>query len=81
MSEQRHYAPRTITLRLTAIKTFLAYASHEDITLIALSQTAKPLRAPASPRTPIEYLTNPKPGPCWPRTPAPPPSHAATGCC
>ena len=57
MSQQRHYAPRTITLRLTAIKTFLAYASHEDITLIALSQAAKALRAPASPRTPIEYLT------------------------
>jgi integrase/recombinase XerD len=60
MSEQRHYAPRTITLRLTAIKTFLAYCSHEDITLIALSQAAKALRAPASPRTPIEYLTGPE---------------------
>lgn len=60
MREQRHYAPRTIALRLTAIKTFLAYASHEDITLIALSQGAKALRAPASPRTPIEYLTEPE---------------------
>lgn len=57
MSEQRHYAPRTITLRLTAIKTFLAYSACEDITLIALSQAAKNLRAPASPRSPIEYLT------------------------
>lgn len=57
MSEQRHYAPRTITLRLTAIKTFLAYSACEDITLIALSQAAKTLRAPASPRSPIEYLT------------------------
>ena len=57
MREQRGYAPRTITLRLTAIKTFLAYCSHEDITLIALSEAAKTLRAPASPRTPIEYLT------------------------
>jgi site-specific recombinase XerD len=60
MSQQRHYAPRTITLRLTAVKTFLAYASHEDITLIALSQAAKALRAPASPRAPIEYLTEPQ---------------------
>ena len=49
MSQQRHYSPRTITLRLTAVKTFLAYASHEDITLLALSQAAKALRAPASP--------------------------------
>jgi site-specific recombinase XerD len=60
MGEQRHYAPRTITLRLTAIKTFLAYASHEDITLVALSQGAQSLKAPASPRTPIEYLTEPE---------------------
>ncbi len=60
MSKQRGYAPRTITLRLTAIKTFLAYCSHEDITLIALSQAAKTLRAPASPQTPIEYLTEPE---------------------
>src|SRR6188768_2654112 len=51
MREQRGYAPRTITLRLTAIKTFLAYCSQEDITLIALSEAAKTLRAPASPKT------------------------------
>jgi len=57
MHEQRHYAPRTIALRLTAIKTFLACSGHEDITL---SQAAKALRAPASPRTPIEYLTEPE---------------------
>ena len=60
MSEQRRYAPRTITLRLTAIKTFLAYSACEDLTLIALSQAAKALRAPASPRTPIAYLTEPE---------------------
>ena len=60
MSEQRHYAPKTITLRLSAIKTFLAYSCHEDITLVALSQAAQALRAPASPRTPIQYLTEPE---------------------
>lgn len=60
MSEQRHYAPRTITLRLTAIKTFLAYSACEDITLIALSQAAKSLKTPAAPRTPIQYLTEPE---------------------
>jgi integrase/recombinase XerD len=41
MTDQRHYAPKTVTLRLSAIKAFLAYASHEDITLVALSQAAK----------------------------------------
>ena len=43
-----------------AIKTFLAYSSREDITLIALSQAAKALRAPSCPRTPVEYLTEPE---------------------
>ena len=60
MAEQRHYAPRTIALRLTAIKAFLTYSSHEDITLVALHQAAKALRAPASPRAPIEYFTEPE---------------------
>jgi site-specific recombinase XerC len=36
MTEQRHYAPKTVTLRLRAVKAFLAYASAEDITRRAL---------------------------------------------
>jgi integrase/recombinase XerD len=60
MSDERHYAPKTIALRLTTVKAFLTYASHEDITLVALSQAAKALRAPASPRKPIEYFTEPE---------------------
>jgi site-specific recombinase XerD len=47
-------------LRLSAIKAFLAYSSHEDITLVALSQAAKNLRSPATPKTPIEYLSEPE---------------------
>jgi len=60
MAGERHYAPKTIALRLSTVKAFLTYASHEDITLVALSQAAKALRAPASPRKPIEYLTEPE---------------------
>ena len=60
MTDQQHYAPKTVTLRLSAIKAFLAYASHEDITLVALSQAAKALKAPASPRSPIAYLSEPE---------------------
>ena len=60
MTDQQHYAPKTVTLRLSAIKAFLAYASHEDITLVALSQAAKTLKAPRSPRTPIAYLSEPE---------------------
>ena len=60
MTDQRHYAPKTVTLRLSAVKAFLAYASQEDITLVALSQAAKVLRTPAQPRKPIDYLTAPE---------------------
>jgi site-specific recombinase XerD len=56
MTNQRHYAPKTVTLRLSAVKAFLAYASHEDITLVALSQAAKALTTPPHPRKPIDYL-------------------------
>ena len=57
LADDKHYAARTITLRLTAIKAFLAYAAAEDLTLVALSQAARTLKASASPRKPIEYLT------------------------
>ena len=57
LADDKHYAKRTITLRLSAIKAFLAYAAAEDITLVALSQAARSLKAPAAPRKPIEYLT------------------------
>lgn len=57
MSGQRNYAPKTIALRLSAVKAFLTYCSYEDVTLVALSQTAQALRAPASAKKPIEYLS------------------------
>ncbi len=57
MVDNRHYAPKTIALRFSAIKAFLAYSSYEDITLMTLSQTARTLRSPASSKTPIEYLS------------------------
>ncbi|MGH3732147.1 MAG: tyrosine-type recombinase/integrase [Acidimicrobiales bacterium] len=60
MKEDRHYAPATIALRLSAVRAFLTYSSHEDITLVALSQAAKALRSPASPRKPIEYFAEPE---------------------
>lgn len=60
MAEERGYAPKTIALRLSTVKAFLAYCSHEDITLIALAQAAKTLRAPLIPKKPIEYLTQPE---------------------
>jgi integrase/recombinase XerD len=60
LTDDKHYAIRTITLRLSAIKAFLAYAAAEDVTLVALSEAARNLKAPAAPRKPIEYLTGPE---------------------
>ena len=56
MRETKHYLPKTVNLRLTAIKAFLHYASQEDIRLVALDQAAKALKAPALAKNPIEYL-------------------------
>jgi site-specific recombinase XerD len=56
MREKRAYAPKTRSVRLSAIKSFLAYAALEDITLIALSESSKAIKAPQVPRQPIEYL-------------------------
>lgn len=57
MNTEHGYKPATITLRLSAIRAFLGYAAATDITLIALHQGAKTLKAPPVPRTPIAYLT------------------------
>ncbi len=60
LGDDQHYAIRTITLRLSAVRAFLAYAGAEDVTLVALSQAARSLKAPTAPRKPIEYLTEPE---------------------
>ena len=60
LGDDQHYSIRTITLRLSAVKAFLAYAGAEDVTLVALSQAARSLKAPTAPRKPIEYLAEPE---------------------
>jgi site-specific recombinase XerD len=57
MRDVRSYAPKTRSVRLSAVKSFLAYAAQDDITLVALSEGAKAIRAPQVPKQPIEYLT------------------------
>ena len=60
MTDQRHYAPKTVALRLSAVKAFLTYCSGEDITLVALSQAAKALKGPSWPRA-SRSSTSPSP--------------------
>ena len=57
MREGRDYSPRTVALRLSAVKAFLSYCAEEDLTLVVLSQAAAALRSPAIAKMPIEYLT------------------------
>lgn len=56
MREEMLYSPKTIALRLTAVKSFLGFCADEDASLVALHQNAKAIKAPASPKKPIEYL-------------------------
>lgn len=57
MNEEKHYAPKTVGLRLTALRSFLNYAAEEDMTLVALSQAIRLIKGPKATRGPIEYLT------------------------
>ena len=56
MRETKNYQPKTLNLRLTAVKAFLHYASREDLRLVALNDAAKTLKAPSLAKKPIEYL-------------------------
>lgn len=56
MREDRRLSPKTVGLRLTAMRSFLSYCAAEDATLVALSQAARAVRAPPVPKRPIEYL-------------------------
>jgi site-specific recombinase XerD len=56
MRQTKTYQPKTVNLRLTAVKAFLHYASLEDLRLVATRDAAMALRAPAPSKKPVEYL-------------------------
>lgn len=56
MSGEREHAPKTVGLRLTAMRSFLKYCAAENATLQTIYQTAKSIKGPTPPKKPIEYL-------------------------
>ena len=56
MQETKKYSLKTVELRLTTLKSFLRYSSYEDISLIALYEAAKAIKAPKRQKKPILYL-------------------------
>ena len=58
MRDTKHHAPKTIELRLTALKAFCKYAAGEDLTLGAIAEDAASITAPKQAKKPIEYLPN-----------------------
>jgi len=57
MSQTKGYAPRTIDLRLTVLKSFLKYAAWQDASLMALHNGLHLVKPPKASKQPIEHLS------------------------
>jgi site-specific recombinase XerD len=58
MLQDGHLAPKTVELRLTALKAFLKYAAAEELTLGAVFEDAACVKPPKIVKRPVEYLPN-----------------------
>jgi site-specific recombinase XerD len=56
MLEDKRLAPKTVELRLTALKAFLKYAAAEELALGAVFEEAAGVKPPKIPKKPVEHL-------------------------
>ena len=58
MKEDKHYKPKTINLRMTAVKSFLKYCGNENWELRDFSCAIDAISAVKVPKKPIEFLSD-----------------------
>jgi site-specific recombinase XerD len=56
MTDSKRNAPKTVNVRMTAIKSFLRFCADEDISLVSVYNGAKSLKSMKTPKRPILYL-------------------------
>ncbi|MBQ9002053.1 MAG: tyrosine-type recombinase/integrase [Eggerthellaceae bacterium] len=56
MRDVRGYAPKTVGLRLTALKSFLSYCAAEDVAICAIRDQVASVKGPKAARKPVEHL-------------------------
>lgn len=56
MSEGMSYSPKTIDLRITAVRSFLRYCATEDVALVDLYNKSRLLKGPKKRKKPIEHM-------------------------
>ena len=80
MTDQRHYTPKTVTLRLSAVKASLTYAAYEDLTLVSMSRSAS-IRTTPYPDGPRPVPRRSSNGATSGRSPGEQRNLGGTGCC